>query len=459
MRQSSQEDTLTIRPDNTSPCSPISVCIHTLRPANEDVRALRTALALSQAGFLVSIVDVEHDPARARDETLRSIRLKFIAAQSDEELASVRVRHVFISGRLMQYYNPIRVAPWMLFKALRILRGTVELLHTPADVYHASDITALPGCYVAARLRRKPLVFEPYELPLVQPWIARRPFLQACCIHLLRRLLPQCSSVIVTSPRYAVEFQRRYGGSEPAIIRNIPLYQPPVSSDRIREYLGVSSAVRITLYQGGLNSDRGLDTLVRAAKYLNAGTVIVLKAWGEDQAALESLIAQEGVGDRVKFVPQVPYEELQAWTGSADIGLIIYQPRSLSVQLTLPNKLFEYLMAGIPVLASPLDAVADVLRAYDVGRIVTFLEPREVGRAINAMLADKAGLVRMRANALAASQRDLCWEVESQKLLQLYEGIPGIARTALREAHAPQLMRIGDLRPRWTYDNKLKNRD
>lgn len=443
MRQSTQEDTLTIRPDNVSPCPPISVCIHTLRPANGDVRALRTALALSQAGFMVSIVDVEHDPARARDETLRSMRLKFIAVQNDEELASVRVKHIFMPGQLTQYYDPIRVVPWLLFKALRVLRGTVELLHTPADIYHASDITALPGCYVAARLRRKPLIFEPYELPLVQPWIARRPFLQACCIHLLRILLPQCSGIIVTSPRYATEFQRRYGGSEPAIIRNIPLYQPPVSSDRIREYLGLSPAVRIALYQGGLNADRGLDTLVRAAKYLNAGTVIVLKAWGEDQAALEGLISQEGVGDRVKFVPQVPYEELQAWTGSADIGLIIYQPRSLSVQMTLPNKLFEYLMAGIPVLASPLDAVADVIRTYDVGCIVSLLEPREVARAINAILADSAGLARMRANALAASQRDLCWEVESQKLRQLYEGIPGVERIVLRESHAPQLMPLG----------------
>jgi glycosyltransferase involved in cell wall biosynthesis len=400
---------------------------------------LRTALALSQAGYIVSIVDVEHDPARAREETLRSIRLKFIAVQNDEELARIRIKHIFMQGRLTQYYDPIRVAPWLLFKALRILRGTVEVLRTPANVYHASDITALPGCYVAARLRRKPLIFEPYELPLVQPWIACRPFLQACTIHLLCRLLPQCSGIIVTSPRYAVEFQRRYGGSEPAIIRNIPLYQPPVSSDRIREYLALNPAVRIALYQGGLNADRGLDILVRAAKYLDAETVIVLKAWGEDKAALEDLILLEGVGDRVKIVPQVPYEDLQAWTGSADIGLIIYQPRSLSVQLTLPNKLFEYLMAGIPVLASPLDAVANVIRAYDVGCIVNSLEPREVARAINTMLADSAGLARMRANALAASQRDLCWEVESQKLLQLYEGIPGIERMARGERHAPSI--------------------
>ena len=91
--------------------------------------------------------------------------------------------------------------------------------------------------------------------------------------------------------------------------------------------------------------------------------------------------------------------------------------------MCLPNKLFEYLMAGLPVLASPLDAVADLIRTYDVGCIVPSLEPEMIGRAISAMLADRDALARMRGSALAATQHDLCWESESRRLIELYEDI------------------------------------
>jgi len=396
-----------------------------LRQASSDVRAMRTSAGLAKAGFAVEIVDIEHDRARPREESLTGIRSKYITLSTDEYLQAVRVRHIFMPGRLSRYYSPTRFAPWLFFKGWRMLRALVELLGVPADMYHASDITALPACYIAALLRGKPLVFEPYELPLVQPWITRSRPLHALSVRLLRLLLPRCSGIIVTSPSYAPELQRRYGGRAAVVIRNIPTYQPPVSNKRIQQYLGLGSKVRIAIYQGGLNLDRGLDVLVRAARFLDPDIVIVMKAWGDSQPILEALIAQEQVGDRVKIIPPVPYEESHMWTASADIGLVIYRPQSLSVRMSLPNKVFEYLMAGVPVLTSSLDAVADLVSTYDVGRIESSLAPQEVGRAISAMLGDEAGLSRMRRNALAAVHAELRWEVESQKLVHLYYDVSG----------------------------------
>jgi len=91
--------------------------------------------------------------------------------------------------------------------------------------------------------------------------------------------------------------------------------------------------------------------------------------------------------------------------------------------MTLPNKVFEYLMAGVPVLTSSLDAVAELVSTYDVGRIESSLAPQDVGRAISTMIGDEAGLSRMRRNALAAVHSELRWEVESQKLVQLYREV------------------------------------
>jgi len=402
---------------------PIKVCMLALRQASSDVRAMRTSAGLAQAGFAVEIVDIEHDRARPRQESLTGIRSKYITLPTDEHLQAVRVRHIFMPRRLSRYYSPTRFAPWLLFKGWRMARAFVELLGVPADMYHASDITALPACYIASLLRGKPLIFEPYELPLVQPWITRLRPLHALSVRLLRSLLPRCSGIIVTSPSYAPELQRRYGGRAAVVIRNIPTYQPPVSSKRIQQYLGLGPKVRIAIYQGGLNPDRGLDVLVRAARFLDPDIVIVMKAWGDSQPKLEALIAREQVGDRVRIIPPVPYEESHLWTASADIGLVIYRPQSLSVRMTLPNKVFEYLMAGVPVLTSSLDAVADLVGTYDVGRVESSLAPQDVGRAISTMIGDEAGLSRMRRNALAAVHSELRWEVESQKLVQLYREV------------------------------------
>jgi glycosyltransferase involved in cell wall biosynthesis len=91
--------------------------------------------------------------------------------------------------------------------------------------------------------------------------------------------------------------------------------------------------------------------------------------------------------------------------------------------MSLPNKLFEYLMAGLPVLSTPLEAIADISQRYDVGRVAPSLDPADIAAALNALLADQDALEHMRRNALAAVQNDLCWEKEQQRLIQLYQRI------------------------------------
>jgi glycosyltransferase involved in cell wall biosynthesis len=101
--------------------------------------------------------------------------------------------------------------------------------------------------------------------------------------------------------------------------------------------------------------------------------------------------------------------------------LIVYSPDySRNVQMMLPNKFFEYLMAGLPVLASQLDATAEVIKTYDVGQVISSLAPADVAVAINSMLAEPLALRRMCRNALTAAQHEFYWEKESQKLVRLY---------------------------------------
>ena len=385
------------------------VCIHVLREARNDFRAMRSATALVEAGFSVSIVDV------ATDRSLHT----------DVDIGGIHVKHLIIP----EWFISRRFQPWFFLTALRTLILSVhKLLQSEVDIYHAIDLTTLTACFIVAKVRHKPLIFEAYELDLPVPEtdIAFWRFLGRVIIRLLAIVLPRCAGVITVSPQIAQEMRKNLHLSEVSVVRSIPTYQTVQKSSRLQQHLGLIPDTRIVLYQGGLQRNRGLDNLVHAAAFLEPDIVIVLmgKPLGSTQAELETLIEKEGLEERVKILPAVPYIELLDWTSSADIGLIVLPPDySPSIRWCLPNKLFEYLMAGLPVLASQLDAVVDVIKTYDVGCIVPSLQPQDIAAAINRMLADQVMLDRMRRNALEAAQLDLCWEKESQKLVGFYRSI------------------------------------
>jgi len=382
--------------------------MHILNSARSDVRALRASKALAEAGMAVSIVDVESGGIQHREEEMHGVHVKHIVMPTSFVTTRFK-RGAFVTA------------------ARLLLKGAAELLRTRADVYHALDLPALPACYLAAALRRKPLIFEAYELPLdilpeAEMGISRR-WLNRLVGRLLPVMLGRCAGIITVSPPLVDLLRERYGHPDVRLVRNVPPYSPVVKSNRLRERLGLGLETRIALYQGYIQEDRGLETLVLAAQSLEPNNVIVImgKAVAETQAHLNDLIARAGVEERVRLLPPVPYEELLDWTSSADIGLVVLPiDYSSSILLCLPNKLFEYLMAGLPVLASPLPAVREVVEKYDVGRVVTSTDPTIVGTAVNELLADEAALESMHHNSLEAARRRLNWESEKAQLTGLY---------------------------------------
>lgn len=382
------------------------VCMHVLGPASTDVRVMRAATALADAGFTVSIVDIVD---------------KF--SHSIEDFRGVSIKHLKVSSAFIVK----RFRQWVVIKALLLfIRSTLLLLGTPADYYHAHDFTALPACYIAARLRRKPLIFEAHELPLSELDVPYRHWLRILLTPLLAHMIARCEGGIGASPYYEQVLREHYHVSRVSLLRNMPPYRLVRKNDRLHQQLGLDPSVRIALYQGNIQPHRGLDTLVRAAAFLEDDIVIIMMGKGIEpsKSQLKALIASEEVDGHVKILPPVPYEELLDWTASADLGLnIIPLDETLNKRTCLPNKFFEYLMAGLPVLTSPLDAAEALVTSYNVGLVVPSLVPADVGAAINAMLADPVALASMRCNALEVARNEFNWEKESLQLIQLYRTI------------------------------------
>ncbi|MBX5449692.1 glycosyltransferase [Thermogemmatispora sp.] len=406
-----QQDAVTSAPATAVVSFPsLRVCMHVLGQGRSDVRVMRAATALSAVGCQVSIVDLESRAQPARED-LQGIAFRHVRLSPD-----------FFSSRFKRYALPRA--------ATIFIRSLWQVLKTDADCYHAHDVAALPACYLAARLHRKPLIFEAHEMPLEEHPLSSmsrgRRLLHHMLALLVRAMIPASDGVITVSPPIVEELQRRYRLRRLALVRNIPPYQKVARTKRLHEALGLASHVRIALYQGRFQANRSLDLLVRAARYLDPEIVIVLLGKGLGNAAeeLEQLIAQERVGDRVKLLPAVPYQELLSWTASADLGLLIASPDySLNVRMFLPNKLFEYIMAGVPVLTSALPAVVELVETYRLGQVVNELKPEAIAQAINGMLSHPEALAALRRNALQAAANELHWEKEQQSLLDLYQSI------------------------------------
>jgi len=382
------------------------VCMHVLGVARTDERVLREATALAQAGIDVTIVDIEKDSARPRVETFRGVRLKHVVAPS--------------------WYRGSRNKLWFLLRILALmLRFATTVIRTDADIYHAHDDLAFPACFFAATLRGKRLVLDAHELPLANPRLDRLRLIAGIAHGFLRFVVSRANGLITVSAPIAREISRRYGGPTPILVRNVPVYHDPVAaSSELRDRLGLAPSVRVALYQGWLTANRALDVIVRAAPFLSPGHVIVIMGGGDQEPGLRALITSLNVADRVFITPAVPYDMLLRCTASADLGLIVYRPTySLNVRYCLPNKLFEYMMAGVPTLSSSLDAVAEIITTYNTGQVISSLEPEAVAGAINAILADEGTRKRMRENGWRAAREEFRWDIEQQRLLRLYEQV------------------------------------
>jgi glycosyltransferase involved in cell wall biosynthesis len=313
------------------------------------------------------------------------------------------------------------------YRSLLLLGFVRELRRLRPGAVHAHDVAMLAPGWLGARLTGARLVYDSHEYAVGVPYRER---LWAGLVSTLERLLiGHADSVITVSDGIAERLRERYRLAErPVVVRNLPDPEetdPAFEAPDLRAGLGVPAGAPLVLHLGAAARDRGGETLVRAVAQVPGAHLLFL---GADDAGfvvgLEEAARAAGVAERVHFRPSVPVEQIRSHTRQASVGVTLLEDTCENHRLALPNKLFEYLAAEVPVVAGDLPEMRRALAGRPATALVDPADPTSVAAGIEAALADEAEI----------PPSPFAWEEDARRLAGVYEGLGEAERSYSRYA-------------------------
>ncbi|CAH0139163.1 hypothetical protein SRABI70_00241 [Pseudomonas sp. Bi70] len=357
-----------------------------------DSRILKEMGALVAAGFSVSGIGVVLDEGAQKTE---------VSFKADIKSLDLRSRKLTFLPRTLRHITTLlELAGKMLPRAIR----------ERPDVIHCHDTLVLPlGCIVKWLTGAK-LVYDAHELESNRNGLTR---LQGVLTLRVERLLWRfVDALIVVSPSIERWYQENVGAKLSTVILNSPLFHEGLhqSEDYLRRKFSIPAESKVFIYVGILGRGRGIDLLTEAFKNLQVSSHVVFLGYGELSEELKQLAAQH---PNIHVHDAVPHSQVVPIVQSADFGLCLVQNVSLSDYYCLPNKLFEYCFAGVPVLASDFPDIRAVLSEYGIGESCK-LQADEIRGAI-------LRLERSQSTFQFANLAPLSWQAQEQKLVDLYQ--------------------------------------
>ena len=295
------------------------------------------------------------------------------------------------------------------------------------DFYHAHDMDMLIPGYLNAKLNQARLVYDAHEI-----WPRQRPGRGPITIWVLEQIekyIMQRTDVVITvNESIADHFLRRYKlKSKPQIIYNYPSLknkQRYVNGERKRlldKYKLPTDAV-IGIYQGKFALQRGIEKLIDAAELLTNRLFLVIR--GPENEYLETLKdyadSKNVLNKKIFFADPVPMEQMIVKASAADIGILNFLPISLNNYYILPNKLFEYMAAGLAIVSNDLPEVNQVVQQTQSGLLVKGDQPEDIAQKLNRLVKNQQLLEKFKKNAMNAATNTYNWKKEQHKLLKIY---------------------------------------
>jgi glycosyltransferase involved in cell wall biosynthesis len=316
-----------------------------------------------------------------------------------------------------------------IFLTVRSQARTLRRVDPGADLYHAMGYMGIPVALdLARRNTGARVIYDARDIYVDANNLARLPGPVRVLLGQFERGWARRADRVITVNRpYAEVMAARWHVPLPAIVLNCAYRRRPAgpAPRRFHERLGLAPSTRVVLYQGGWSPHRGIEQLLEAIVLVD-DAVLVLLGYGVLARDLEVAVKRPDLEVRVHLLPAVPPEELLDWVAAADVVAMPIQPSTLNHHLTTPNKLFEAMAAGVPVVASDLPGMSGIVRDTGCGLVCDPTDPGAIAEAIRAIIdapePERAGYSE---RALAAADSTYNWEAQAEVLLDEYFRLTG----------------------------------
>ena len=309
-----------------------------------------------------------------------------------------------------------------LFYAEYNIRLFFLLLFSKVDVYHANDLDTLLANFLAAKIRRKPLVYDSHEYFTGVPEIQHKPLVKGLWLAIESYIFPKLNYIFTVNHSIAQLYKKEYSKTV-RIMRNMP-NKISLDNSKSKEELGIPLDQDIIITQGaGINIDRGIEEAVEAMQYLENVCFLIIGD-GDVIPKLKLRVLELGLQKSVLFKGKMPYSEMMQYTQQAQLGLTLDKNTNINYRFSLPNKLFDYIHAGIPVLATKVIEVQKIIEAYNVGLFIENHEPKHIADQIRLALSN-VELQNTWSKNIERVAKELNWEQEEIALKEVYTKIEG----------------------------------
>lgn len=389
-----------------------------------DRRTLQQADTLEAAGWSVSILAMPLDKAVEKDDP-RVVRITMTPQRSGF------VNYVlWFSYRIIRRLIPMHAWLMRMMKKMAWVYLTdqtqfylrlfsYDLSRYVADVIIAVDLPMLPVGQIFSQKWGARLVYDSHELYCEQEF-SRQEKKQWQAIE--AKTITFCDTVITVNPSIATELMQRYTIKNIKVLYNaVPHYFPAATKKLFHQHFNLPIDRKILLFQGGLSKGRHLEVLIEAMRYVKNGLIdLVILGEGQLYQSLKKHCAELNLKNRVYFHPAVSQDQLLDYTQSADAGIIPYQATCLNHYYCTPNKLFEFIAAGLPILATDLPEINNIVNTHQLGLTGDTSSPWMLAKLIDAIFSDEIQLQAWQKNVLAV-QNQFSWQHEEKKLLEIFE--------------------------------------
>ena len=371
-----------------------TIAVSVINDLSTDQRVHRTCMTLVEIGYNVILI---------------GRRFPLSQPLSPRPYQTQRMRLLFTKGPL--FYLEFNCRLWL------------KLIFLPCDGLLSNDLDTLAPNYYVAKWRHKKLFYDAHEIFTEVPELQNHPLKKKVWQRLESHLVPKIGTIITVNQSLAKWYTNAYGISC-VVVRNMPMQVPKVKLTEVernqkRLQLGLPVDKPIVILQGaGININRGAEELLASMQFVDHALLLIIGG-GDVCDQLAAMVEELNLQTKIRMLPKMSYEQMMEYTSCSTIGVTLDKSSNLNYKYSLPNKIFDYLFAGIPVLSSRLVELERMINQYQVGDFFEDHVPVNIAKKLTQTLKDSDQLEKWRGN-IPQALASLNWGIEREGLVQLF---------------------------------------